>query len=277
MSAATIEPRARASAALRILPSSVYSGRGHVVLERAFRVYRRSWMVIFSGFFEPLFYLFSLGTGLHKLVGTVLGPGGHVLSYTAFIAPALLASSAMNGAVYDSTMNVYFKLKYAKLYDAMLATSMGPLDVALGEISWALIRGGLYSAGFMIVMFAMGLTASWWALAMLPAALLIAFGFGALGMAATTYMRSFQDLDIVQVAILPMFLFSGTFYGLSVYPAWLRLVVECLPLHHGIALVRGLNAGVLDWAMAGHVAYFVAMVAIGLVITTRRLDKLLLK
>ena len=88
----------------------------------------------------------------------------------------------------------------------------------------------------------MGLTGSWWAAAMLPAALLIAFAFGAIGMAVTTYMRSIQDLDMVQVAVLPMFLFSGTFYSLSVYPAWLRIVVECLPLNQGIQLLRGLNA-----------------------------------
>jgi lipooligosaccharide transport system permease protein len=268
---------ARASTALRIVPAGMYAGRGHVVLERAFRVYRRSWMVIFSGFFEPLFYLFALGTGLHNLVGTVVGPGGHPISYTAFIAPALLASSAMNGAVYDSTMNVFFKMKYAKLYDAMLATSLGPLDVAIGEISWALIRGGLYSTGFLVVMVAMGLTASWWAVLMLPAALLIAFAFGAVGMAVTTYMKSFQDLDLVQVAVLPMFLFSGTFYGLSVYPAWLRFVVECLPLHHGIALLRGLNSGVLDVSMVGHVLYLAVMAGIGLVVTARRLERLLLK
>ncbi|MEP7179482.1 MAG: ABC transporter permease [Pseudonocardiales bacterium] len=267
----------RASTTLRMVPAGMYAGRSHVVLERAFRVYRHSWMVIFSGFFEPLFYLFALGTGLHSLVGTVVGPDGHPISYTAFIAPALLASSAMNGAVYDSTMNVYFKMKYAKLYDAMLATSLGPLDVAIGEISWALIRGGLYSAGFLVVMVAMGLTMSWWALAMLPAALLIAFAFGAMGMAVTTYMTSFQDLDLVEVAVLPMFLFSGTFYSLSVYPAWLRFAVECLPLHHGIALLRGLNSGVLDVAMLGHVLYLAVMAAIGLVITARRLDKLLLK
>jgi lipooligosaccharide transport system permease protein len=233
-------------------------------------------MIIFSGFFEPLFYLFALGTGLHNLVGTVHGPGGHVLTYTEFIAPALLASSAMNGAVYDSTMNVFFKLKYAKLYDSMLATSLGPLDVAIGEISWALIRGGLYATGFLIVMVAMGLTASWWAVLMLPAALLIAFAFGAAGMTVTSYMKSFQDLDLVQLAVLPMFLFSGTFYGLSVYPTWLRIVVECLPLQHGIELMRGLNAGVLDLSMLGHVLYFVVLAAVGLVVTTRRLDRLLL-
>jgi lipooligosaccharide transport system permease protein len=272
----TILNQPRASTAFRILPPGMYSRRSHIVLERAFRVYRRSWMVIFSGFFEPLFYLFALGTGLHNLVGTVVGPGGHVLTYSAFIAPALLASSAMNGAIFDSTMNVFFKMKFAKLYDAMLATSLGPLDIAIGEISWALLRGGLYSAGFLIVMQVMGLTASWWAALLLPAALLIAFGFAAVGMAVTTYMRNIQDLDLIEVVMLPLFLFSGTFYNLSVYPAWLRIVVECLPLQHGIALLRALNAGAVDWALAAHASYFVVMAAIGLVVTARRLDTLLL-
>jgi lipooligosaccharide transport system permease protein len=266
----------RASRALRILPSSMYSGRSHVVLERAFRVYRRSWLVVFSGFFEPLFYLFALGTGLHKLVGTVVGPGGQVITYTQFIAPALLASSAMNGAVFDSTINVFFKLKYAKLYDSMLATSLGPLDVAIGEISWALIRGGLYSAGFLAVMTVMGLTASWWAVLLLPAALLIALGFASVGMALTSYMKSIQDLDLVEVIMLPLFLFSGTFYSLDVYPRWLQIVVESLPLHHGIAMLRALNAGVLDWSLAGHALYFVAMAAIGMTVAARRLNILLL-
>jgi lipooligosaccharide transport system permease protein len=272
----TILDQPRASTALRILPPGMYSRRGHIVLERAFRVYRRSWMVIFSGFFEPLFYLFALGTGLHSLVGTVVGPGGQVVSYTEFVAPALLASSAMNGAIYDSTMNVFFKLKHAKLYDSMLATSLGPLDVAAGEVGWALIRGGLYSVGFLFVMVLLGLTGSWWAVLILPAALLIAFAFGAVGMAVTSYMKSWQDLDLVQLAVLPMFLFSGTFYGLSVYPVWLRIVVECLPLQHAIALVRGLNEGVLDAGMVGHTMYFVVMAGLGLAVATRRLDKLLL-
>jgi lipooligosaccharide transport system permease protein len=262
---------------LRVLPPGMYSRRGHIVLERALRVYRRSWMVIFSGFFEPLFYLFALGTGLHSLVGNVVGPGGHLISYTEFVAPALLASSAMNGAIYDATNNVFFKLKYAKLYDSILATSMGPLDVAIGEITWALIRGGLYSAGFLIVMLLMGLIGSAWALLLLPGALLISFGFASIGMAVTSYMKSVQDLDLVQVAILPLFLFSGTFYGLSVYPAWLRIVVECLPLQHGIAMLRDLNAGVVGWGLLGHAVYFAVMAAAGVVLTARRLDKLLLR
>ncbi len=267
----------RTSTALRILPPGMYSARSHVVLERAFRVYRRSWLVVFSGFFEPLFYLFALGTGLHQLVGKVVGPGGHVITYTQFIAPALLAASAMNGAILDATNNVFFKLKYAKLYDAMLATSLGPLDVAIGEISWALIRGGLYSVGFLVVMAAMGLTVSWWAVLLLPAALLIALGFAAVGMAVTSYLKTIQGLEIVQLAVLPLFLFSGTFYSLSVYPAWLRVVVECLPLQHGIELMRALNSGALDWSLVGHAAYFVGMAAVGLVVTARRLDRLLLR
>lgn len=274
---ATSTRAARACLTLRIIPPGLYARRTHVVLERAFRVYRRAWLLILSGFFEPLFYLFSFGTGLHALVGHVTGPGGQTLSYTQFIAPALLASSAMNGAIYDSTMNVFFKIKYGKLYDAMLATSLGPLDVAMGEIGWALIRGGLYATGFLVVMLAMGLVLSWWAVLILPAALLIAFAFGAVGMALTTFMKTFQDLDMVQVAVLPMFLFSGTFYGLGVYPYWLRIVVECLPLNHGIELLRELNGGVVGWAMLGHVAYFAVMAALGVVLTARRLDKLLLR
>jgi len=267
---------ARASATLRILPPGLYARRGHIVLERAFRVYRRGWLIIVSGFFEPLFYLLSLGVGLKTLVGPVIGPGGHHLSYQAYIAPALLAASAMNGALYDATMNVFFKLKHARLYESMLATSLGPLDVAIGEIAWALIRGGLYASGFLVVMAALGLTASWWAILMLPGALLISFAFGAVGMAVTTYMRSWQDLDMVVLAVLPMFLFSGTFYGLSVYPAWLRVVIECLPLQHGIVALRSLNSGVLDWALLGHLSYFVVMSAVGLAVTARRLRNLLL-
>lgn len=260
----------------RLVPPGLYARRSHVVLERSFRVYRRGWLVIFSGFFEPLFYLFALGTGLHSLVGTVVGPGGRVVSYTEFIAPALLASSAMNGAVFDSTINVFFKMKFAKLYDSMLATSLGPVDVALGEVGWALIRGGLYSFGFLVVMAVMGLVGSWWALLLLPAALLIALGFASVGMAITSYMTRIQHLDLVEVATLPLFLFSGTFYSLDVYPRWLQIVVECLPLHHGIAMLRDLNAGVLSWGLLGHAAYFAAMALIGITIAARRLEALLL-
>lgn len=260
----------------RMLPASLYTGRPHALWERSLITYRYSWLTIISGFFEPLLYLLSFGSGIGALVGSVHGPHGHALTYGQFIAPALLASSAMNGAVYDSTMNVFFKLKHAKLYDSMLATSLGPLDVAVGEIGWALLRGGLYSIGFVVVMVSMGLILSPWGLLLLPAALLIALGFAAVGMALTTFMRGFPDLDLVNLAVLPMFLFSGTFFNLDAYPTLLRWIVEILPLHHGVAMMRALSVGSIDLGLLGHALYFVVMAWIGIVVTTRRLSKLLL-
>ena len=262
---------------LRVLPPGVYAGRASVLLERSARVYRRSWLIIISGFFEPLFYLLSFGAGLGALVGGVSGPHGQPLTYAQFIAPALLAASAMNGALADSMMNVFFKLKYAKLYDGMLATSLGPMDVALGEIGWALTRGGMYSVAFVVVMLAMGLILSPWALLLVPAALLIAFGFAALGMAVTTYVRNWQDIEVVNLMILPMFLSSGTFYGLTAYPGWLQFVVKCLPLHHGVAMVRALSYGDISAGLLLHVCYFLVLAVAGLWVTTRRLGILLMK
>jgi lipooligosaccharide transport system permease protein len=261
---------------LRIVPIQLYAGRASVVLERNLRVYRRSWLVVVSGFFEPVFYLLALGQGLAALVGTVDAGAGPV-SYTAYIAPGLLATSAMNGAIYDSTVNVFFKMRYAKLYDAMLATSLGPMDVALGEIAWSLLRGGLYSVGFVVVMLVMGLLESWWALLAVPAALLIALGFGAVGMAITSFMRTFQQMEWINTAILPMFLFSTTFYPLSVYPPAIQAVVRCLPLYQGIELMRGLCLGIISWSLLWHVLYFLVMAAIGILVTARRLDRLLLR
>lgn len=261
---------------LRILPANIYAGRSRVLMERSVLVYRRAWLILLSGFFEPLFYLLSFGTGLGALVGGVTGPNGETLTYAQYIAPALLASSAMNGAIFDSTMNVFFKLKYGKIYEGMLATSLGVLDVALGEITWALTRGGLYAVGFVAVMLAMGLILSPWGILLIPAALLIAFGFASVGMAVTTFLRSWQDLELVTLFTLPMFLFSGTFYGLDAYPVWLRLIVECLPLHHGVALMRGLAVGDLDAAMTGQVLYFAVMAGVGLWLASRRLGALLM-
>ena len=211
------------------------------------RVYRAGWLVLLSGIFEPLFYLFSVGVGVSQLVGDVELPGGELVSYTAFVAPAMLASSAMNGALYDATFNLFFKLKYDKLYDAVLATPVTPVDIAAGEIGWALMRGAFYSAAFLVVMLVMGLVVSWWALLALPAAVLIGFAFAAMGMACTTFMKSWQDFEYITLVTLPMFLFSATFYPLDVYPASLQWVVRCSPLYHAATLLRELTTGTVGW------------------------------
>jgi lipooligosaccharide transport system permease protein len=269
----------RGGVIMRVVPPAFLGrGRARRLVERNIMVYRRGWVVIVSGFFEPFFYLLSIGVGIGKLVGQVTLPGGSVLSYPMFVAPGLLASSAMNGAIYDSTLNIYFKLKFAKTYDAILATPVGVGDVALGEITWALIRGLLYSTAFLVVMAVLGDIASPWAILALPAAVLIGFAFAAAGMAATTFMRSWNDFDFVQLAILPLFLFSTTFYPLSVYPRWLQIVVECTPLYHGVALTRALCTGVgVGPGLLVHALYLAVMGAVGLVVSARRLEILLLR
>jgi lipooligosaccharide transport system permease protein len=264
--------------AVRTTPLPLAGGRAWRLVERNIMVYRRIWVLIVSGFFEPLFYLLSLGVGIGALVGTVAGPDGQPIDYTAFVAPALLAASAMNGAIYDSTTNVFFKLKFAKTYDAMLATPLGPADIAVGEITWAQLRGTLYSIAFLVVMAALGLITSWWAVLALPATMLIGLAFAAVGMACTSFMRGWQDFEYIQLAILPMFLFSTTFFPLSVYPRAIQVVVQFTPLYHGIELVRPLTTGAgVGIGLLGHALYFVGLAAIGFSVTARRLERLLLK
>jgi len=256
----------------------LYAGNARAVIERGFRVIRtQNWGVIATGFFEPVFYLLAMGMGMGALVGAVPGPDGQPISYAMYIAPALLATSAMNGAIYDSVNNVFFKLRYSKLYEGMLQTSLGPLDVALGEIFMALFRGLLYAIGFLAVITAMGLVTSWWALAMIPVALLIALGFASLGMAVTSFMKSFQQLDLVPVVLLPMFLLSATLFPITVYPEPLQWGIMALPLWHGVELMRQLSVGYFDGETLGHVAYFVVMSVIGITAASLRLRQLFLR
>jgi lipooligosaccharide transport system permease protein len=245
------------------------------VFQRNVVVYRRGWRFIVSGFFEPFFYLVSIGLGLSKLVGAI-HTDGHVFAYTVFVAPGLLAASAMNGAIFDCTFKIFFQLKIMKTYDSMLATPLGPRDVAVGELLWALARGALYSGVFLCVMAGFGYVATPWVILCFPAAMVVTFAFAGAGMAATSYMRSWQDFDFVFLAALPLFLFSATFYPLAVYPGWLQLVVRCTPLYQGVTLLRGLDLGLFTWSLLGHVAYLVTMGAVGLRITAKRLATLVL-
>jgi lipooligosaccharide transport system permease protein len=253
------------------------SRRSLKLIERNLYVYKHGWIVILSGFFEPLFYLLSIGFGLGALVGTVPGPDGQPMPYQLFVAPALLASAAMNGAISESTFNFFFKLNYNKTFTSILSTPLSPGDVAVGELAWALIRGGLYAIGFMVVMVVLGLVVSPWVIFAVPAALLVGFAFGAVGMAATSFMRTWQDFDLIQLVILPLFLFSATFYPLETYPEALQWVVRVTPLYQGVDLIRSLTIGHITPVLLVHVAYLAIMGFIGLWVVSRRLDKLLLQ
>ncbi|WP_298253776.1 ABC transporter permease [uncultured Arthrobacter sp.] len=258
--------------------AALYSRNAKAVIARGLLATRSSnGLVLVSGFFEPVLYLLSMGIGLGALVGELDGPDGRPISYAAYIAPALLAVSAMNGAVYDSTWNVFFKMNFAKLYQGMLYTSLGPLDVAIGEIFLALLRGALYATGFTTVMALMGLLTTPVALLMIPASVVVAFGFASFGMAITSFMRTFQQMEWVNFVMLPMFLFSATFYPLSVYPQAVQWFIQALPLWHGVELLRQISVASFGPATLVHLGYFLVMIAVGMLLTTLRLRKLFLK
>lgn len=247
------------------------------LVERNAIMYRRGWPVLVSGFFEPPLYLLAIGFGVGALVGTSVAVNGHPLRYAVFIAPAMMATSAMNGAIYETSFNFFFKLKYVKLYDAVLATPLGVADIALGEIAWALMRGTLYAFGFIVVMAGLGLVTSPWALLALPASMLIGFSFAAVGTAASTFVRTWQDFDLVLTVLIPLFLFSATFYPITVYPGPLQLVVQLTPLYHGVDLLRSLTTGMIGSSILVDMAYLLILGTAALALAATRLERLLLK
>jgi len=258
--------------------AGLYAGNVRAVLERGFKVIgNQNWTIVVSGFFEPVFYLLAMGYGLGGLVGEVTGPDGTPMSYVAYIAPALLATSAMNGAIYDSTWNVFFKMRFARIYEAMLSTSLGPLDVAAGEIAMALFRGLLYACAFLGVIAVLGIATSWWALAMVPVAVLIALGFAAVGMAVTSWFTNFQQMELINIVLLPMFMFSATLFPIEIYPQPIQWFIQAMPLWHGVELMRQLSVGVFTAATVGHLAYFVVMSVGGVAFCTLRLRALFLR
>jgi lipooligosaccharide transport system permease protein len=250
------------------------SRRSLQIFERNFMVYRSQWLMLVSGFFEPLFYLLSIGIGLNHLVGP-LPINGRFISYATFVAPGMLATSAMNGAVIDSIFNTFFRLKISHAYDAILSTPLDVTDVALGEVWWALARATVYAASFIICMTLLGDAGSVWVVLCWPAAILTSLTFSCLGLAGCTYIRSWQDFDLVALIQLPLFLFSATFFPISLYPHWLGALVSFSPLYQSAALMRGLDLGQFDFIMVFRSGYLLALAAVGLIIAARRFRRIL--
>jgi lipooligosaccharide transport system permease protein len=262
----------------RLMPVSGTGRRAASVTERNVASLRSAyWVVLLSGFLEPVLYLFSIGVGVGALIGDLTLPGGRVVSYTEFVAPAMLAASAMTGALAETTFGFFGKMKFLRLYDAILATPVRPIEIALGELAWAMIRGSVYSAAFLAIMVAMDLTTPVRALLMLPATVLVGFAFGALGMTIATLIRSWQDFDLIGSGQFALFLFSGTFVPPTAYPAVLRWLVEVTPLYRSIDLIRALSTGTAGWWQVLDVVYLLAMFAICLTVAGRRMERLLCK
>ena len=261
---------------MSVVALRVPTGATHVV-ERNLIAYRHQWLIFVSGFAEPVLYLLGIGFGIGSLVPNIAVGGGRSLSYAMFVAPALMAWSAMNGAIIETTFNFFYKVRYAKTFDAVIATPLEVEDAVIGEVMWAVARGSVYSVGFVVLMLALGLIASPWALLAVPAAILIGFAFASIGSAVTSFMRSWQDFDLVNLALQPMFLFSGTFFPITVYPLPLRAFIELTPLYHGVNLIRGLTTGAVNTAQLGDVAYLVVLTFVGVAVAGRRLRRQLLK
>ncbi|MEV4541363.1 lipooligosaccharide transport system permease protein [Micromonospora echinaurantiaca] len=262
----------------RLVDVSAASRRSVSVAERNVAALKSVyWLLLLSGFVEPLLYLLSIGVGVGALVGDLTLPGGQVVTYAAFVAPAMLASSAMTGALAETTFNFFGKMKYMKLYDGVIATPVQPFEIALGELGWAMLRGSAYSAAFLAVMVAMDLTTPARALVAFPGAVLVGFAFGAIGMAISTFMRSWQDFDLMGSAQFTLFLFSGTFVPAEAYPSVLRWLVEVTPLYRAVHLIRGVTVGGDGWSWLPDVLYLLAVLAVGLLVASRRMGRLLYK
>jgi lipooligosaccharide transport system permease protein len=242
------------------------------LVERNVIAWRGMWLIFLSVMIEPILFLFSIGIGVGALVGNVTMANGESVPYRNFVAAGLLATSSMMGPVFDSTFNFFVKLKYVKTYQATLATPMRPKDIIRGELLWSLLRGGIYATAFLITMAIMGLIESWWAVLCVPVSMLIGYAFAGAGLGATTYMRTFIDFDYVNMAIIPMFLFSATFFPLSRYPEVLQWIVRCTPLYQGVALERSLVFGEVDAWLLIPVVYLVVMGTVGMRIASRRLN-----
>jgi lipooligosaccharide transport system permease protein len=254
-------------------------GRAFRMVQRNLIVYKHTWMVILSGFFEPLFYLLGIGFGLNAMIGETGG-----MAYSAFVAPGLLAASCMNGAISDGFFNIFFKLHYQKTYDGILATPMRVPDIAFGEMLWALFRGSAYAAAFLLLLLLLGesigprMILSPWAILALPAALLVSAAFAAIALLITSFVRKVQDFDVVVGLVMtPMFLFSGAFFPVSQLPAVLQWIVWLAPLSHGVAMLRQLTTGEVDAAIFGHAAYLLAAGTSAFAVAMARLERALVK
>jgi lipooligosaccharide transport system permease protein len=228
--------------------------------------YRRIWRgSIVTSVVNPVFYLGALGVGLGTLVNKSSAPPGGV-SYAQFVAPGLLAAAAMQIAATDSTWPVLGSFKWTRTYLAQAATPLGPGNILAGHQLFVLSRLCTSGAIYVVVIAAFGGIHSWLAVFALPAAMLTGMAFSAPLAAYAAHIDSDSAFVAVnRFVIVPMFLFSGTFFPVSRLPRGLELVAYATPLWHGVDLCRGLTLGTIGAALAAvHVAYLLALAAAGL-------------
>jgi lipooligosaccharide transport system permease protein len=247
------------------------------IVVRHWWVLRRGnpWTLLVNGLFEPFLYLMSIGVG----IGSLIGPHGRTIaggySYASFVAPALLATSAMNTATAETIWGLWYRMRFERFYDSLITTPLTAYDIAVGEVGAATLRGLFAGSCFLGVIALLGMTHSMWAVLALPAVALAAFSFAAAGLATTTLMRELHHNQYVQLVMLPMFLFSATFYPLSICPTFVRDVVAALPLYQSTTLLRGLTLGQVGAGQLFAAGYLLVFGLASLGFGSRRLKRLL--
>jgi lipooligosaccharide transport system permease protein len=208
------------------------------VWQRDLILYRRSWLSnILPNFFSPLLYLLSIGIGVGFYIGSRIGG----LPYTVYLAPALAANAALNGGVFETTYNVYVKLRWDKIYDAAITTPLEPEDIALGELAWATTRALIYGLAFMVVMLVLGDLRSPYAVLAPVAFILIGLVFALIGLIFSSLAPSIDLFSyFFTLFVMPLFLFSGTFFPVDRLPGALRTFSWFSPLFHGSEMLRDL-------------------------------------
>lgn len=211
------------------------------VWQRNWDVYVKTWQINFlPPILEPIFYLLAFGAGLGTLVGQ-LPFEGRIISYTAFIAPGLLAITIMQNAFFETTYASYVRMYYQKTFDAIMATPLTVEEIILGELFWGASRSLMATALMMIILSLFGLLTYPWALGILPVALLGGLAFGSVGMCFTALMPNIESFNLpIFLFITPMFLFSGTFFPLDQLPFWAKMIAASFPLTHVVELTRAL-------------------------------------
>jgi len=200
-------------------------------------VFRRTWLLgLMAWFAEPVIYLVAMGLGLGRYLETIQG-----VEYIDFIAPGLLAVSAMFGAAFESTWNAFYKMDRARVYDAVTSAPVSIEDVALGEVLWSTTRATAYGAAFAIVAIPFGVFHSWWGILTLPGMALIGLVFSIIGLCYTYLVTRMDFLAYYWTGFLtPMFMFSGVFFPLDRLPDWVGAIAWFMPLHHGADMMRAL-------------------------------------
>jgi lipooligosaccharide transport system permease protein len=245
--------------------------RGGPVIRRDLRVYRRSWPVLVASLLEPLLYLLSIGIGVGHLIGHVPGLDIGNSTYPVYVGAGLLATAAMNAAFYETSFTVFARLRSERVYDAMVVTPIEPIDIAMGETLWGALRGMIAGGGFVAELALFGLARSPWILLAVPASLVVGFMFSSLGLLAMTFLKDWSHFEVIHVVMLPLFLFSTTFFPLSVYPQFIQAPITWLPLYPSIQLLRGLVLGQVGPGLFPPLVYAVGVGLMALVLASRRL------